>query len=75
MREISGACFLRELEKTLLGTEKNSLWAFKIKLKREGKMRVFPGKLDLDILSAGGVADTIPDLADQFWMKLGSKQS
>ena len=38
-------------------------------------MRVFPGKLDLDILSAGGVADTIPDLVDQFWMKLGSKQS
>lgn len=57
MREISGPCFLRELEKTLLGTKKNSLWAFKIKLKRQGKMNIFSGKLDLDILSVGGAAD------------------
>lgn len=38
-------------------------------------MRVFPGKLDLDILSAGGAADTSTDPADQFWMKSESKQS
>ena len=38
-------------------------------------MRVFPGKLDLNILCAGGAADTSTDPADQFWMKSESKQS
>lgn len=32
-------------------------------------MRIFPGKLDLDIFSVGGVADTSSDLAGQLWMK------
>ena len=38
-------------------------------------MRVFPGKLDLDILYAGGAADSSTDPADQFWIKSESKQS
>lgn len=33
-------------------------------------MRIFPGKLDLDILSMGGVADTRTDLTGQLWMKI-----
>lgn len=32
-------------------------------------MRIFPGKLDLDILSMGGVADTSTDLSGQLWIK------
>lgn len=38
-------------------------------------MRIFPGKLDLSILSAGGAADTGTDLAGQPWGKPGNKQS
>lgn len=32
-------------------------------------MRIFPGKLDLDIFSVGGGADTSSDLAGQLWIK------
>lgn len=38
-------------------------------------MRIFPGKLDLSILCAGGAADTGTNLADQPWRKPGNKQS
>lgn len=69
------ALFLRELEKTLLRTGKNSLWAFKSKIKKKGKMRLFPGKLDLNILSVGGEADTGTDLAGRLGIQSGNKQS
>lgn len=32
-------------------------------------MRIFPGKLDLNILSAGGATDTGTDLAGLLWIK------
>lgn len=38
-------------------------------------MRIFPGKLDLSILSVGGEADTGIDLAGRPWIKSGNKKS
>ena len=38
-------------------------------------MRIFPGKLDLSILSVGGAVDTSIDLAGQPWIKSGNKKS